>query len=218
MEVKKPLVKGQKFGRLTVISFHHSKYYISKDMRKRKCEWYLCKCDCGKEKIVNKNDLMSGHTSSCGCLQKENASKANKKHGFVKSRIYGIWIGIKKRCFNSNHKGYKNYGGRGIVMCDKWKNDFIEFYKWAIINGYKDNLTIDRINNEGNYEPSNCRWVTLTEQARNRRNTRFITYNGERLCMKDWAKKLGLNYKLVSAKINKGWPIKKAFNNFRSML
>ena len=218
MEEKKPLIKGQKFGRLTVISFHHEKEYISKNGKKQKGKWYVCKCDCGKEVVISKWQLKSGKTKSCGCYQKEIASKINTKHGKTHTRIYKIWFGMKKRCFNFSCKSYHRYGGRGITVCNEWKNDFMNFYNWAMANGYKDNLTIDRINNNGNYEPNNCRFVTLLEQARNRRNTKFITYNGGTFCMKDLAKKLGLNYKLVAGRLNKGWSIRRAFTNSRGGL
>lgn len=113
-----------------------------------------------------------------------------------------MWRGIKLRCYNKNSKRYKDYGGRGVAVCDKWKNDFMNFYDWAINNGYSDNLTIDRINNEGNYEPNNCRWVTIKQQSRNRRSNRNITINGETHCLSEWCEILGLNYKKVSARIN----------------
>lgn len=203
MKEKKPLLEGQRFGRLTVLSLHHTKEYIRKSGKKQTANFYLCKCDCGKTKIINKWALLSGHTLSCGCFQKEIASKCNSKHRKTKTRIYNIWGDIKKRCFNKKCNSYKNYCGRGITMCDEWKNDFMSFYNWAIANGYKDNLTIDRINNNGNYEPSNCRWVDRKEQARNRRTSVFVKYKNTVICLKELAERLGVNYKTLWSKIKR---------------
>lgn len=164
---------GQKYGRLTVeklIGKNEQGKYI-----------WLCKCDCGNEKIAQTSYLRSGHTMSCGCYHKELVGKINRKHNlFNKSvSLYSLWKSIKYRCYNKNSKSFCNYGGRGISMCDDWKNDFSTFYKWALENGYKEEktdkglniLTIDRIDVNGNYEPYNCRFVTNEIQARNKRNT-----------------------------------------------
>ena len=171
-------ITGMKFNRLTAIKYsHHHKYPSGKS----KAYW-IFKCDCGKEKILEKAGVVSGCIFSCGCYAIEKVKEYNTTHHLTKTRLYGIWIGIKKRCYNIHTKDYKNYGGRGIKVCDEWKNDFMNFYNWAMANGYKDDLSIDRINVNGNYEPSNCRWATNKEQANNRRtvnikrdsNGRFI--------------------------------------------
>lgn len=154
---------NQKFGRLTVI-----KYYGS---NKNSRALWLCKCDCGNEKVVIGNSLLCKLTFSCGCYNKEAASKRRIKHSMSYSKLYKVWQGMKTRCYNPKFMYYCNYGGRGITICDEWLNDFKAFYDWAINNGYKEGLTIDRINNDGNYEPSNCRWITRAEQNRNQRKT-----------------------------------------------
>ena len=144
---------GKKFGKLTVIS------YNGKDNKRH--SFYKCVCECGRVRIVRADKLKSGSTVSCG--------KHIKTHGKRYTRIYDIWCGMKQRCYNSNSDKYRFYGAKGVIICDEWKNNFQTFYEWAMKNGYKDNLTIDRIDPYGNYEPSNCRWATLQEQQLNKR-------------------------------------------------
>lgn len=155
---------GKKFGRLKVIEYYGS--------NKNGRALWLCKCDCGKTKSVLGNSLLCGLTLSCGCYNKEKAQKRRTKHSLSYSKLYKVWNGMKTRCYNKNFIYYCNYGGRGITICYEWLNDFEIFYKWAISNGYEEGLTIDRINNDGNYEPNNCRWITRAEQNRNQRKTR----------------------------------------------
>lgn len=209
-----PLQAGQKFNRLTVVKLDHTKKYIHKSGIKEVQEFYLCKCDCGNETVVRKNMLKNGYTLSCGCVNREKAKlfgQTRKTHGFSKSRIYSIWSKIKLRCYNKNDEFHYNlYGKRGITVCDEWKNNFMAFYNWAMANWYKDNLTIDRINVNGNYEPSNCRWATQAEQNRNKRTIIFITYKGITLCVSQWAKKLGIKTVTLRARLKKGWSIDKA--------
>lgn len=117
---------------------------------------------------------------------------------------------MKSRCYNITSDRYNDYGGRGIIVCDEWKNDFQEFYNWAMDNGYQDELTIDRIDVNGNYGPDNCRWISMKEQSRNKRNNRLYTINGETYCLIDWCERLNLNYNSMIARLNRGWPIEKA--------
>lgn len=194
---------GNKFGRLMVIE--------ELPERKHGGRVYRCKCDCGNIIDVRKDMLKSGNTKSCGCLQRETASIIGKnkvKHGKCGTRLYKIYRHIINRCYNKNDISYSNWGERGVIMCDEWKNDFMTFYEWAINNGYQDNLTIDRINVNGNYEPCNCRWTTPKTQANNRRSNVHLTYNGKTQTIKQWAEELNCNYTTILARYHAGWSVK----------
>ena len=194
-------ITGQRFGKLTVIK------YIGKD--KNNTSLWLCKCDCGNFTKVLKTNLSNNHTKSCGCLRKENTLSA--KHGKCHDNLYKIYYGIIKRCYNKNDQAFKNYGARGIVVCQEWLDDFMNFYNWAIDNNYRDGLSIDRIDNDGNYGPSNCKWSTPKQQARNRRSNKNYTINGETHCLKEWCEILELKYETAHARINQlHWSIEKA--------
>ena len=151
---------GQRFGRLTV---------LHRDKPKNKRTIWLCKCDCGNEVAVEAYNLKTSHTQSCGCLQKEATSSANKTHGMSDTRLYRIWVDMHNRCYQKSYHAYNHYGGRGITICDEWLHDFQTFFNWAIENGYKDNLSIDRIDNEKGYSPDYCRCVTMEDQYKNKR-------------------------------------------------
>ena len=137
--------------------------------------------------------------------------KPQQKHGLCKHRLFKIWSNMKDRCLREKNTAYKDYGGRGITVCQEWMDDFINFYIWAMKNGYKDDLSIDRINVNGNYEPQNCRWITRKEQCFNRRNNHFLTFNGKTQTMKEWSIETGLHYDCIRCRINRyGWSTEKA--------
>ena len=143
------------------------------------------------------------------CVIKEKTIHGGSKRK-QKERLYNIWNGMKNRCFNEKDKNYKNYGARGITVCQQWKEDYGLFRKWAMENGYNDNLTIDRISNNGNYEPSNCRWATREEQNNNTRQNHYIEYNGKVKTLSQWATYYGLTRSCLKCRIKKGWEIEKA--------
>lgn len=196
---------GKRFGRLDVL------YEVDKKQSSDRI--WKCKCSCGTVKNVRQRLLITGKTKSCGCIRKEELVKRSTKHNCSNTRIYGIYAKMKKRCYSENDKRYKDYGGRGIVICDEWlgENGFQNFKDWAYENGYNDSLTIDRIDNSGNYEPSNCRWTSYYVQNRNKRNNIVITWNGETKILKDWCKELGLDYRTIKARIHHGWSVDRAF-------
>lgn len=154
---------GQKFGRLTVLS------HVPQKHTSTKAKYYLCRCDCGNTAIVRGTHLTSGKIVSCKCYQKERQIQAATSHGMSKQRIYRIYRNMLNRCYYPKHPEFKYWGGRGIKVCDEWREDFLNFYNWALSNGYENNLSIDRIDVDGNYTPLNCRWATPKEQVHNRR-------------------------------------------------
>lgn len=193
-------IVGCRFGCLTVIK----RVQNAKGYKKQ----YLCQCDCGNFKIIRKSDLVTQKTKSCGCLRKKIAKEKginNKTHGKTNTRLYKIWQGIKSRCYYKKHIEYKNYGGRGINVYFKWKNDFISFYNWAINNGYKNNLTIDRIDVNGNYEPNNCRWVNMKTQENNRSNNRKIKYKDKIYTLSQLSEKINISSATLAWRINNDW-------------
>lgn len=195
---------GYRFGRLTVL--HHK---ITPGPK----TFWVCRCDCGKEVMVGSGELKSGNTKSCGCLRRETSSKflknKSKKHGMFGTRIYHIWDGMKARCYNKSHVAYKNYGGRGVTVCDEWRNSFESFYGWAMSHGYQNDLTIDRIDNDGNYCPENCRWATALEQATNKRNVILLKIRGETKPISEWSRETGLSKECIKYRIKSGWPEEK---------
>jgi hypothetical protein len=186
---------GKRFGRLVVLSLE----YI-----KNQATFWRCACDCGNECIVARDNLRSGGTQSCGCLKEEARELRCTTHGMTHTRLHSIWSGIKKRCNNKNCKAFKNYGGRGIKICDEWSNDFLVFYAWSCISGYADNLSIDRIDNDGDYCPENCKWVTTEEQNRNTRQCIYVTIEGVIKTISEWARIAGVCIKTFKRRLALG--------------
>lgn len=220
--MKKPKynLTGKKFERLTVIR------YISAEERdgfshKKDSRRWLCKCDCGNIVRLRTEQLLQGKAKSCGCYIKDifhNQTIKNTTHGLKNTRLYRIWNNIKDRCYNKNCKDYFKYGGRGIRVCNEWLDNFQEFYDWCILNGYSDNLSIDRIDVNGNYEPNNCRWVTMKMQCRNRRNNLILEYKGERKSLAEWCEELNLDYHLVHNRLYNDWTVERAFETPKRIL
>lgn len=198
---------GKRFGRWTV---------LERDCLEKRNAYWICRCDCGNYGIVRGDELRDGRSGSCGCLHSEimheKLADMRKQgmgctHRLSNARLFNIWSQMKARCYNKNAPNYHNYGGRGIAICEEWLADFQSFYDWAVSNGYSDDLTIDRINNNGNYEPSNCRWATNTEQGENRRTSVILTYNGESHCINEWARITGIPAHVIAKRIKKGWSV-----------
>ena len=192
---KKPL-EGKKFGMWLVIE----------KMKKgpHKGLW-KCQCDCGNIGYVNSSNLINNKSKSCGCFQKKITIKRLTTHNMTNTKLYRTYYGMKTRCYNKNDKRYKDYGGRGIILCDEWKNNFLNFYNWAISNGYEQSLTIDRIDNDGNYEPSNCRWVENKIQSNNRRNNIYFEFLGFKKTLKQWTDFMNWDYKKYYGRYSRGY-------------
>lgn len=185
---------GEKFGKLEVIGIA--------DTGTRKTYW-LCKCECGNYKNVRSDSLICGAIKSCGCLKKQQDKinlTANHSHKQSGTRLYQIWQGIKKRCYNKHDTRYHRYGGRGITVCNEWQKDFMNFYKWAINSGYSDGLTIDRIDNDKNYTPENCRWVDIKTQCNNRSTNIKITIGNAEKTLTEWCNIFELDYRKIFAR------------------
>lgn len=195
--MKAPDLTGRRFGKLIVIE------KVEYNRKIRSTIW-RCRCDCGNEKNVAHTSLTRGICRSCGCLYRESAQKNGKYHGDSQSRIYRIWYQMIKRCHDPKTVQYERYGGRGIAVCDKWRTSYFSFRDWAVGNGYAENLTIDRIDNNGNYCPENCRWISMDEQANNKRNTIYFEFLGYRKSLKQWTDFMGWSCKKYYARHERG--------------
>lgn len=199
------LNKNQKINRLTI-----------DDLFKIDGRVYCkCICECGNIiESVRARSLLSGNTKSCGCLNKELQNERNQKHNDAhrdqKSRLYKIWVDMKRRCNNPKRKDAKNYLERGIKVCEEW-DDFLNFKEWALNNGYCDDLTIERKDNNEDYCPQNCCWIPKSEQSKNRTTNHYITYNNKTQTLTEWAKELNINRSTLSNRLRNGWSIEKAF-------
>jgi hypothetical protein len=199
-------LKGQKFGKLTALE------PVGKN--KKRCVLWRCICECGNESVVASDALSSGRIKSCGCLRLENLRRAFKEngghcqHGMHGTRLYSSWRGMLNRCQNtSDPEKFQTYGGRGISVCQEW-HEFEPFRKWALQNGYAAELTLDRIDVNGDYCPENCRWATPKQQARNRRDN--VTYQGR--CLAEWAEEVGIGYQTLRKRIEAGWTWERALS------
>lgn len=198
-ETKRDNLIGKRFGRLEVIS------RVGYNREHHTTVW-KCKCDCGTIKDIEAMALQSGHTQSCGCLHRENVSKMAKTHGLSNTRLYSIWSGMLTRCYcPGDGKTYEKYGARGISVCYEWRTSFESFYNWAINNGYLDTLSIDRIDNDGDYCPENCQWATAKQQANNRRSNILLTYNGETKNASQWGEIIGIPGSVICRRKKRGW-------------
>lgn len=192
-------IAGKKYNNLTVLSFY--------DMKDNKARW-LCQCDCGNKVIVASVCLRNGNTKSCGCLRHN--KKYDEKTAKIIKRLQYIFYQMKQRCYDKNNPAYKHYGERGIKICKEWLENINTFEEWAINNGYKHDLTIERINVNGNYEPSNCKWVTKTQQGYNKTNSILCTIKGETKCLSEWCKIYKKDYFLVRSRLKRGIDIEEA--------
>ena len=187
---------GQRFGRLTVIE------RMPNNIRKQ--AMWKCVCDCGKEVIVVAGHLRSGHTQSCGCYGHERSAEYHTTHGMSDTRLHRVYHTMKGRCYNPTDKKYYRYGARGITVCDEWLNNPKAFFDWALSHGYKDGLSIDRIDNDGNYCPENCRWADDFTQANNKSNNTRYEHNGVTKTVREWATELGISYSAAKSRIARG--------------
>lgn len=185
---------GQRFGKLVVLE------KVDTPQKKDKHAYWLCLCDCGNFAVVASHHLTCGHTFSCGCLS----------NGKSYTRVYRLWSGMKKRCYTRTETAYKYYGGRGIKVCEEWKDDFQAFHDWSMANGYSDELTIDRIDVNGDYEPSNCRWSTRKEQANNTRRNHIVSFRGQSKSIAEWSETTGIKQNTILYRLRRNWTVERA--------
>ena len=197
---------GQRFGRLTVIE--RAEDYVS-PKGKRHPRW-LCHCDCGNTVSVYGEFLRDGRIKSCGCLMREIAAEKHKTHGLRKTRLYNIWSLMRRRCTDPHSKDFARYGGRGITVCNEWLHSFQAFYDWSQKNGYRANLSIDRIDNDKGYSPHNCRWASKETQGRNKSTNLYITIGDEIKPLSEWCIKYGVPYSTAYARLSRGWTSEEA--------
>lgn len=202
MSRKVKIQPGDQYGRLTVVKEVQRK-------NKKSHRRFLCRCECGNMRTVDMAGLRQGTTKSCGCLAAELTVARSQTHGMFGTPIYRVWAAMKARCHNPNVSSYSCYGGRGIKVCDEWMS-FEPFYHWALSSGYARGLSIDRINNEGDYKPSNCRWVSYKTQANNTRRNRMLTYNGKTMSVAAWGRATGLHQAMIVKRLNRGWSTERA--------
>ena len=189
-------LSGNTFGRLTVIRRGEN--------AKDRTTW-VCRCECGTEKTIHGSSLKSGIVVSCGCYHRERVRNASRTHGMSQTKLYKTYYAMMARCHKEQHPSYPDYGARGISVCDEWRDDKTKFIRWALENGYKPELSIDRKDNNKGYSPENCRWTTMDVQAMNKRGLRMITINGETKNLSTWLKQNGIAYRNFYERIAAGW-------------
>ncbi|MGK7378344.1 hypothetical protein ACSFXN_10955 [Planococcus sp. 1R117A] len=200
MAKRKHHLEGQKFKNFTALE-------LSEEKSKRGTRKWRCQCICGNIRFILASELKREKgQKSCGCISRQNMREERTTHGMSKTLLYGRWVGMKARCLNPKSTNYKDYGGRGIKICEAWLK-FEGFMEWSLANGYNDELSIDRINGEGNYEPENCRWTTKEVQSNNRRTSTILSYKGENLPIKLWAERTGIARGTLAARVRVGWSI-----------
>jgi len=211
MGTPKPIKTGTRFGRLVVIDKGEPVEFQRKDGSIHHAETSVVRCDCGAIKTILNNNLRRGHHNSCGCLRHEMRVAAKKTHGCTGTRLYTIWGNMIRRC-NGRLTSPRNasYAKHGIKVCDEWRNSFKSFMSWALAHGYADNLSIDRINPIGDYEPSNCRWVTMCDQQNNKTSNVFLTAFGKHQTVSQWAREIGVQPKTIHARLKSGWTVEEA--------
>lgn len=196
---------GERYGRLTVL--RRSSKNCTPNGTPR--VYWECLCNCGNMATVSSNGLRCGRTKSCGCLYTERIQSANITHGGRKTRLYNIWSNMKQRCINPKGTMFEYYGGRGIAVCPDWLNSFSSFQNWALSSGYTDELTLDRLDNDGDYCPENCHWIPMFEQAKNRRNIHNLTFNGKTMSVTEWGDVTGFGYHVIKDRLRHGWSVER---------
>lgn len=197
---------GMQFGRLSVQ--YQTQSRIAKDGRPRR-QW-LCTCDCGNTVIVSTQNLRKGDVKSCGCLKREKLVQKLTTHGESKTKLHNIWKAMRKRCMNTHNSDFKYYGGRAISVCKEWNSNYDAFRNWALDHGYRDGLTIDRIDVNGDYSPENCRFCSMKEQANNRTNNVIVKFNGVSHTIKEWSEITGIPYQRLYMRLRNGWDAERA--------
>lgn len=205
---------GTRFDRLVVIELAEKRRRPSRPTK----GWYFlyrCRCDCGTIKVIEESSLKNKHARSCGCLKKELYGTQSKTHGMWTTKTWKAWSSMKDRCSIRDHRDQKYYGGKGIKVCDRWKNSFENFLE--DMGERPDGYSLDRIDPDGDYTPENCRWASAKKQANNRTNNRIVEFNNERKTLSEWADSVGLKYTTLRARLSNGWGIEKALTTKLSL-